>query len=229
MLAARSGALREFPDTVAPSQGGLAMARPALRAASPRCLSYISTAVTAATDCALARRIASSEHSSGSGNIAAESRTVSLTGIWASRFDSDRRLPVSDRVFENLAVRCRAHPAARLARSDGRAGRPGDLGALPERPAGRGRADQPGTGGRSRAGRERPRRVALRRLRTYGHLTVASTGEELKGAAVARLNAADINELHARVCKALADPKRLLILNALRDGPRAPSASQPSS
>ena len=38
---------------------------------------------------------------------------------------------------------------------------------------------------------------------------------------MARLNAADINELHARVCKALADPKRPLILNELRDGPRA--------
>lgn len=38
---------------------------------------------------------------------------------------------------------------------------------------------------------------------------------------MARLNAADINELHARVCKALADPKRLLIINELRDGPRA--------
>ena len=38
---------------------------------------------------------------------------------------------------------------------------------------------------------------------------------------MARLNAADINELHARVCKALADPKRLLIINALRDGPRS--------
>ncbi len=36
-----------------------------------------------------------------------------------------------------------------------------------------------------------------------------------------RLDAADINELHARVCKALADPKRLLILNELRDGARA--------
>lgn len=38
---------------------------------------------------------------------------------------------------------------------------------------------------------------------------------------VARLNAADINELYARVCKALADPKRLLIINELRDGPKA--------
>ena len=37
---------------------------------------------------------------------------------------------------------------------------------------------------------------------------------------MARLNAADINEMHARVCKALADPKRLLIINELRDGPR---------
>lgn len=38
---------------------------------------------------------------------------------------------------------------------------------------------------------------------------------------MARLDAQDINELHARVCKALADPKRLLIINELRDGPRA--------
>jgi DNA-binding transcriptional ArsR family regulator len=38
---------------------------------------------------------------------------------------------------------------------------------------------------------------------------------------VARLNATDISELHARVCKALADPKRLLIINELRDGPRS--------
>ena len=29
--------------------------------------------------------------------------------------------------------------------------------------------------------------------------------------------AAELRELHARVCKALADPKRLLIINALRD------------
>lgn len=38
---------------------------------------------------------------------------------------------------------------------------------------------------------------------------------------MARLNAADISELYARVCKALADPKRLLIINELRDGPKA--------
>lgn len=38
---------------------------------------------------------------------------------------------------------------------------------------------------------------------------------------MARLDAQDISELHARVCKALADPKRLLIINELRDGPRA--------
>lgn len=37
---------------------------------------------------------------------------------------------------------------------------------------------------------------------------------------MARLNAAGISELHARVCKALADPSRLLIINELRDGPR---------
>jgi ArsR family transcriptional regulator len=38
---------------------------------------------------------------------------------------------------------------------------------------------------------------------------------------VARLKAAEVNELHARVCKALADLNRLLIINDLRDGPRA--------
>jgi ArsR family transcriptional regulator len=38
---------------------------------------------------------------------------------------------------------------------------------------------------------------------------------------VARPDAAGISELHARVCKALADPKRLLIINELRDGPRS--------
>lgn len=36
-----------------------------------------------------------------------------------------------------------------------------------------------------------------------------------------RLDAVEISELHARVCKALADPKRLLIINELRDGPRS--------
>lgn len=36
---------------------------------------------------------------------------------------------------------------------------------------------------------------------------------------MAHLDAAEINELHARVCKAIADPKRLLIINELRDGP----------
>ena len=30
--------------------------------------------------------------------------------------------------------------------------------------------------------------------------------------------AAELHELHARVCKAIADPKRLLIINQLRDG-----------
>lgn len=35
------------------------------------------------------------------------------------------------------------------------------------------------------------------------------------------MDAAGINELHARVCKALADPTRLLIINELRDGPRS--------
>lgn len=32
-----------------------------------------------------------------------------------------------------------------------------------------------------------------------------------------RDTAAELHELHARVCKALADPKRLLIINELRD------------
>lgn len=31
----------------------------------------------------------------------------------------------------------------------------------------------------------------------------------------------EIYELHARVCKAIADPKRLLIINELRDGARS--------
>lgn len=31
----------------------------------------------------------------------------------------------------------------------------------------------------------------------------------------------ELVELHARVCKGLADPKRLFILNALRDGERS--------
>lgn len=38
---------------------------------------------------------------------------------------------------------------------------------------------------------------------------------------MAQLTAEEINELHARVCKALADPNRLLIINVLRDGPRS--------
>ncbi len=37
---------------------------------------------------------------------------------------------------------------------------------------------------------------------------------------MARLDAAGISDLHARVCKALADPTRLLIISELRDGPR---------
>lgn len=37
---------------------------------------------------------------------------------------------------------------------------------------------------------------------------------------MARAGAAEIYELHARVCKAIADPKRLLIIDELRDGPR---------
>ena len=35
------------------------------------------------------------------------------------------------------------------------------------------------------------------------------------------VDAEEIYELHARVCKAIADGKRLLIINELRDGPRA--------
>ena len=34
-----------------------------------------------------------------------------------------------------------------------------------------------------------------------------------------RDTALEIHELHARLCKAIADPKRLLIINELRDGP----------
>ena len=37
---------------------------------------------------------------------------------------------------------------------------------------------------------------------------------------MSRVDAVEIYELHARVCKALADAKRLLIINELRDGPR---------
>jgi DNA-binding transcriptional ArsR family regulator len=37
---------------------------------------------------------------------------------------------------------------------------------------------------------------------------------------VSGADAVEIYELHARVCKAIADAKRLLILNELRDGPR---------
>lgn len=40
---------------------------------------------------------------------------------------------------------------------------------------------------------------------------------------MARRETAEINQLHARVCKALADPTRLLIINELRDGPRCVS------
>jgi DNA-binding transcriptional ArsR family regulator len=36
---------------------------------------------------------------------------------------------------------------------------------------------------------------------------------------VDRETALEIHELHARLCKAIADPKRLLIINELRDGP----------
>lgn len=34
-----------------------------------------------------------------------------------------------------------------------------------------------------------------------------------------RETAAQLHELHARVCKAIADPKRLMIINELRNGP----------
>lgn len=36
-----------------------------------------------------------------------------------------------------------------------------------------------------------------------------------------RPDAAAANELQARVCQALADPKRLLLIHELRDGPRS--------
>lgn len=36
-----------------------------------------------------------------------------------------------------------------------------------------------------------------------------------------RVDPSEIYELHARICKAIADPKRLLIINELRDGPRS--------
>jgi DNA-binding transcriptional ArsR family regulator len=38
---------------------------------------------------------------------------------------------------------------------------------------------------------------------------------------VSRAEAVEFYELHARVCKAIADGKRLLIINELRDGPRS--------
>jgi DNA-binding transcriptional ArsR family regulator len=38
---------------------------------------------------------------------------------------------------------------------------------------------------------------------------------------VSRGEAVEFYELHARVCKAIADGKRLLIINELRDGPRS--------
>ena len=38
---------------------------------------------------------------------------------------------------------------------------------------------------------------------------------------MSRAEAVEIYELHARVCKAIADAKRLLIINELRDGPRS--------
>lgn len=38
---------------------------------------------------------------------------------------------------------------------------------------------------------------------------------------MAQIDPAEISELHARVCKALADPTRLLIINELRDGARS--------
>ena len=36
-----------------------------------------------------------------------------------------------------------------------------------------------------------------------------------------RDTALEIHQLHARLCKAIADPKRLLIINELRNGPMA--------
>jgi ArsR family transcriptional regulator len=36
-----------------------------------------------------------------------------------------------------------------------------------------------------------------------------------------RADAAEIYQLHARICQALADPKRLLIINELRSGSRS--------
>lgn len=44
--------------------------------------------------------------------------------------------------------------------------------------------------------------------------------EEGTCADVSRADAPEIYELYARVCKAIADGKRLLIINELRDGPR---------
>jgi hypothetical protein len=41
-----------------------------------------------------------------------------------------------------------------------------------------------------------------------------------ESADVERADAVEIYELYARVCKAIADGKRLLIINELRDGPR---------
>jgi DNA-binding transcriptional ArsR family regulator len=38
---------------------------------------------------------------------------------------------------------------------------------------------------------------------------------------MSRANVREMYALHARLCKAIADPKRLLILDALRDGERA--------
>ncbi len=35
-----------------------------------------------------------------------------------------------------------------------------------------------------------------------------------------RATAEELHELHARVCKAIADPKRLLLINEMRDGPQ---------
>ena len=55
--------------------------------------------------------------------------------------------------------------------------------------------------------------------RQHGPGTLRHRGR--KGKRVARMDAAGISELHARVCKAMADPTRLLIINELRDGPRS--------
>lgn len=41
---------------------------------------------------------------------------------------------------------------------------------------------------------------------------------------MSKVDPAEIYRLHARICKAIADPKRLLIINELRDGPLSVSS-----